>query len=165
MKKNRGVTLIELALVMAILAVIGGAGAVFLRHTFDVWWSTRDVVDIQSSSRAALDEMSTFIRQADETDIIISQDGDSIRFTVGQSEAEWGHSDRGLRYFRSGSRLKRYMKGSTTTLVSGGITDFSVSHSTGPGRFESVNILIEASKGQEISDFSRNIVLRSRMSE
>ena len=164
MKKNYGVTLVELGIIIAILSIISIGGVVFFRHTFEVWWTSRDVIDVHAGAREAMDEMSTFLRQAS-TDTIKIEGNDKIKFTIAKSEQEWGHPDRRLNYFLDSGSLKRYSRGSTTTLVGGGVSFFNITHTTAAARFESVKVELEILKGEEQSSFSRNIVLRGRLSE
>ncbi len=166
MKKDSGVTLIELMIVISLLAIVGAMGYTFFRQTFQTWRQSRDSVDVQSDSRIALDEMSMNIRQASTVTVpspgVIS---DEIVFEIGKSTVDWSHPDLEIRYFKDGSSLNRQMKGMETTLVSEGVENFEILYSTTGARFESVHINLLVGKGDMWNRLTRDVALRMRRIE
>jgi len=115
MEKQKGFTLIEMMIVVALLAVLGYGIVTFFRNTFRVWWQTSQQIDAQQKARVAMDEMTRFIRQAKPvTEIVVSYGG-------GEDPNTWiifTHIDgRKIQYYKSGDSLKRVVDGVTTDLV------------------------------------------------
>jgi len=115
MKKQRGFTLIELMVVVALLAVLGYGIVTFFRNTFRVWWQTSQQIDAQQKARVAMDEMTRFIRQARPvTGIVVDKWGSEAANTM----ITFTHIDgRQISYFQSGDSLKRVVDGATTDII------------------------------------------------
>ncbi len=163
MKKNAGVTLIELMIVIALFSIVGMMGLTFFRQTFQSWNLSRDAADVQSDSRLALDEMSMYIRQA--STVTIPSPGavaDEIVFKISKSTIDWSHSDLEISYFKTSDSIHRRMKGAVSTLVSEGVEDFEVIYSTIDARYESVHIRLLIRKGDMWNRLTRDVVLRTR---
>ena len=80
--KNRGITLIELGIVIIIFGLLGMAAYDFFQNTFRVWWTTKDSVDVHGDSRTAINEISKYIRQASTNPINIGFTKDFIDFEI-----------------------------------------------------------------------------------
>jgi len=115
MEKQKGFTLIELAIVIALLGILGYGIVTFFTNTYRTWWQTSQQIDAQQKARVAMDEMSRFIRQASPVTALVvgeqaGEDPDTmITFT---------HIDgRQFQYYQSGDSLIRVVNGITTNLV------------------------------------------------
>ena len=115
MEKQKGFTLIELMIVVALLAVLGYGIMKFFSNTFRTWWQTSQQIDAQQKARTAMDEMTRFIRQTRPvTGIVVGEqvgedDNTMITFT---------HIDgRQISYYQSGDSLKRVVGGVTTDVI------------------------------------------------
>jgi len=115
MEKQKGFTLIELMIVVALLAILGYGIMKFFSNTFRTWWQTSQQIDAQQKARVAMDEMTRFIRQARPvTEIVVSNWG-------GEDPNTWiifTHIDgRQISYYQSGDSLKRVVDGVTTDVI------------------------------------------------
>ena len=115
MEKQKGFTLIELMIVVALLAILGYGIMKFFSNTFRTWWQTSQQIDAQQKARVAMDEMTRFIRQARPvTEIVVSNWG-------GEDPNTWiifTHIDsRQIQYYKSGDSLKRVVDGVTTDVI------------------------------------------------
>jgi prepilin-type N-terminal cleavage/methylation domain-containing protein len=115
MEKQKGFTLIELAIVIALLAVLGYGIMKFFSNTFRTWRQTSQQIDAQQKARTAMDEMTRFIRQARPVTTIAvgkqagEDDNTMITFT---------HIDgRQISYYQSGDSLKRVVGAATTDVI------------------------------------------------
>jgi len=115
MEKQKGFTLIELAIVIALMAILGYGIMKFFSNTFRTWWQTSQQIDAQQKARVAMDEMTRFIRQARPvTGITVSQQGGEDDNTM----ITFTHIDgRQISYYQSGDSLQRVVDGTTTDLV------------------------------------------------
>lgn len=115
MEKQKGFTLIELMVVVALLGILGYGIVKFFTNTFRTWWQTSQQIDAQQKARAAMDEMTRFIRQASPV----------VNIVVGQQVGEdpntmisFPHIDgRQISYFQSGDSLIRVVDGVTTDVI------------------------------------------------
>lgn len=115
MEKQKGFTLIELMVVVALLGILGYGIVKFFTNTFRTWWQTSQQIDAQQKARAAMDEMTRFIRQARPVSALVvseqaGEDSDTmITFT---------HIDgRQFQYYKSGDSLIRVVDGTTTDVI------------------------------------------------
>ncbi|MEA3507043.1 MAG: prepilin-type N-terminal cleavage/methylation domain-containing protein [Elusimicrobiota bacterium] len=161
--KNRGVTLIEMALVIALSGVLIYGGLKFFRSTFDIWKGTCNSVDVYSDARSAMDEMSRYIRQSSSEAITIGGSNESVQFTINRSTSDWGNSNREIKYFQPSAQaiLRRYMKGSTTTLITEGVDNFHVWYdSETSSRYSFVGATLAVSQGDRSATLSKKIMIR-----
>jgi prepilin-type N-terminal cleavage/methylation domain-containing protein len=115
MEKKKGFTLIELMVVVALLGILGYGIMKFFTNTYRIWWQASQQIDVQQKARAAMDEMTRFIRQARPVTGI----------TVGEQAGEdantmitFTHIDgRQISYYKSGDSLKRVVGGVTTDVI------------------------------------------------
>jgi len=115
MEKQKGFTLIELAIVIALLAILGYGIMKFFTNTYRTWWQTSQQIDAQQKARVAMDEMTRFIRQARPV----------VNIVVGQQVGEdpntmitFPHIDeRQISYFQVGDSLRRVVDGVTTDVI------------------------------------------------
>jgi len=113
MEKKKGFTLIELMVVVALLGILGYGIMKFFTNTYRIWWQASQQIDVQQKARAAMDEMTRFIRQARPVTGI----------TVGEQAGEdantmitFTHIDgRQISYYKSGDSLKRVVGVGTAT--------------------------------------------------
>jgi hypothetical protein len=160
--KNKGITLPELAIVLILAGVLGLGAYNFFKNAFKVWWTTRDSVDVHEDSRTAVNEMSKYIRQASTQPITIGGSNDSVAFEIGKTTTEW-HEDLTIKYFKDGSALKRFMKGSTTTLVSSGVELFYVWFDSGTSSsYAFIGSSLSVTQGDETANLNKTIMLRGR---
>ena len=115
MEKEKGFTLIELMVVVALLAVLGFGIVTFFTNTFKVWWQASQQIEAQQKARVAMDEMTRFIRQARPvTGITVSQQGGEDPNTM----ISFTHIDeRQISYYKSGDSLKRVVDAATTDVI------------------------------------------------
>ncbi|GEM_PF-1472041 len=165
MKRKKGFTLIELLIVIVIMGLIGLGIFRFFRNAFHSFWMSRDRVDVVGQARVAMEEMSTYIRQASDEPIEISPDNERIDFFIERDEGEWFDDDREVSYYREGNSLNRRFGGVSTTLVDSGVDSFYVWYdSSTASRFEVVGASLTITRGDEKSEFDRKIMLRGRRS-
>lgn len=115
MEKQKGFTLIEMMIVVALLGILGYGVVTFFTNTFRTWWQTSQQIDAQQKARVAMDEMTRFIRQARPV----------VNIVVGQQAGEpantmitFPHIDgRQISYYQSGDSLKRVVNGTTTDVI------------------------------------------------
>ncbi len=157
---NRGITMVELGIVIALAGILMYGAIKFFQSTFDVWWSTRDSVDVYSAARSTMDEMSKYIRQSSSEPITIGESNESVLFKINKSTADWGHSNLYIKYFKpdSESVLRRYLKGSTTTLVTAGVDKFYVWFDD--SEYSYIGATLTVSQGGESANLSKKINLR-----
>jgi len=115
MEKQKGFTLIELAIVIALLAILGYGIMKFFTNTYRTWWQTSQQIDAQQKARAAMDEMTRFIRQARPvtTMVVGEQAGEDPNTMI-----TFTHIDgRQISYYQSNDSLKRVVGGVTTDVI------------------------------------------------
>ncbi len=109
MEKQKGFTLIEMMIVVALLGILGYGIVTFFTNTFRTWWQTSQQIDAQQKARIAMDEMTRFIRQARPvTTIVVGQPNTMITFNI---------DGRQMRYFQAGGSLRRMVDGVTTDVI------------------------------------------------
>jgi prepilin-type N-terminal cleavage/methylation domain-containing protein len=114
MEKEKGFTLIELMVVVALLGILGYGIVKFFTGTFRVWWQTGQQINAQQKARTAMDEMTRFIRQASPATIVVgAQAGEDANTMI-----TFTHIDgRQISYYKSGDSLKRVVGGTTTDII------------------------------------------------
>jgi len=112
-KKNKGYTLVELMIVVAILGVIATLGPnIFINITrFERLNSAQR--ETQRGARESLAQINRNIRQANSSTIVVSNEPDQPPY----SSVSFSLADgRSLKYYQSGKTLYVASQGSTTTL-------------------------------------------------
>ncbi len=166
MEKQKGFTLIELALVIALLGILGYAIVTFFTNTYRTWWQTSQQIDAQQKARAAVDEMTRFIRQARPVTAIVvgEQAGEDENTMISFTRID----GRQFQYYKSGDSLKRVVDGTTTDLVPEDLASvFFILDSTGsPTQVDISNLTVETpvTGGQQgsITFPRKRIFLRNR---
>ena len=115
MEKKKGFTLIELMVVVALLGILGYGIMKFFTNTYRIWWQSSQQIDVQQKARAAMDEMTRFIRQASPvTGIAVSQQtGEDPNTMITFTRID----GRQISYYKSGDSLKRVVGGATTDVI------------------------------------------------
>jgi hypothetical protein len=91
----------------------------------------------------------------------IVYDNDAIYFEIGKTTSDW-HTDLTVGYFQDGTDLKRFMKGSTTTLVSGVDIFYVWVDSGSASSYDCVGTSLTVTQGDESFDLTKKIMLRTR---
>jgi len=125
MEKQKGFTLIELAIVIALLAILGLGIVTFFTNTFRTWWQASQQIDAQQKARVAMDEMSRNIRQCANPGAILPAVGASATSIIFVLFDAGGN--RNMVYYRgdsgtgapdpAGTALYRQVDGVITTLI------------------------------------------------
>ena len=168
MKGKKGFTVIEAMLSVILLGLLFVGVVRFFRNTFDVWFESSRQIDIQRKGRAAVDEMTRFIRQssAPVTAItpIIGNTDTKIKFIyMGES------GDRSMKYYQgdkssraedpNGTALFRVIDGNTTTLIADYLDEiYFVHESSYVVNITSMTLI----KRNQVITFNKNIYLRNR---
>lgn len=115
MEKQKGFTLIEMMIVVALLGILGYGIIKFFSNTFRVWWQTSQQIDAQQKARVAMDEMTRFIRQAKPvTGIAVGQQAGEDPNTM----ITFTHIDgRQISYYQSSDSLKRVVNTVITDVI------------------------------------------------
>jgi len=115
MEKPKGFTLIELMVVVALLGILGYGIVKFFTNTYRIWWQASQQINAQQKARAAMDEMTRFIRQAKPvTGIVVGQQAGEDA----NSMITFTHIDnRQISYYKAGDSLKRVVGGATTDVI------------------------------------------------
>ena len=167
MEKQKGFTLIELMVVVALLAILGYGIVRFFTSTFRIWWQASQQIDAQQKARIAMDEMTRFIRQARPvTEIVVSEQAGEDANTM----ITFTHIDgRQMSYFQSGDSLRRWVVGSATTDVIAEDLDsiyFVLDSTTNPTQVDISTFTVQTPEtgGQQgsITFLRKRIFLRNR---
>ena len=168
MKGQKGFTIIEAMLSAILLGLIFVGVVRFFRNTLDVWFESSRQIDIQRKGRAAVDEMTRFIRQS-------SAPVTAIYPSIGITDTKikfiyMGESgDRSMKYYQgdgstraedpNGSALFRVVDGNTTTLIGNFLDEIYFVHESS----YIVNITsMTLTKRDQVITFNKNIYLRNR---
>ncbi len=164
MKRNKGLTIIELLITVALLGIIFALGIKFVKTFFDVWLKSQKEVNVQQTARIAMDEMVRFIRQADEpVSGIYPPSGSS------DTKISFDHVDgRSFKYYRGdsstkaedsgGNALFRVISGVTSTLVDDNVKSIYFVHSSSYiVRIASFTV----SNGEESITLDKNVYIRN----
>lgn len=166
MKKQRGFTLIELMIVVALLGILGYGIMKFFSNTFRVWWQTSQQIEAQQKARVAMDEMTRFIRQARPVaDIVVGEQAGEDPNTM----ITFTHIDeRQISYFQFGDSLRRVVDGVTTDVIPEDLVSISfvLDNPISPTQVDILNLTVQtpAMGGQQGSlTFPRKrVFLRNR---
>ena len=113
MKKNKGFTLTEVMIVVAILGIVGSMGAVLLKNFTRYWRLNNARSSIQRDVRRCLSLMNRNLRQARATTVTIDQ---------ASGQPPWSRisfntiSDDQLIYYQSGTNLQMSVNGTVFNL-------------------------------------------------
>lgn len=166
MEKQKGFTLIELMIVVALLGILGYGIMKFFTNTFRTWWQTSQQIDAQQKARVAMDEMTRFIRQARPVaDIVVGEQAGEDPNTM----ITFTHIDeRQISYFQFGDSLRRVVDGVTTDVIPEDLVSISfvLDNPISPTQVDILNLTVQtpAIGGQQGSlTFPRKrIFLRNR---
>ena len=168
MTNQRGFTIIETMLSAILLGLLFVGVVRFFRNTLDVWFESSRQIDIQRKGRAAVDEMTRFIRQSSAPTTAISP-------SVGNTDTKikfiyMGESgDRGMKYYQgnsstrvedsNGSALFRVIDGNTTTLIGDCLNEIYFVHES--SYVINITSMTLTKRDQNIT-FNKNVYLRNR---
>jgi prepilin-type N-terminal cleavage/methylation domain-containing protein len=115
MEKQKGFTLIELMIVVALLGILAYGIAKFFTNTFGIWWQTSQQIYVQQNARTAIDEMTKFIRQASPvTGIAVGQQaGENLNTMISFTDID----GRKMSYYKSGGSLKRVLNSAISNVI------------------------------------------------
>jgi len=164
MRKHSGITFVELAITIAIVGVIGWGVLKFFRTAFDVWWDTKDSVDIHSAARNAVNEMTKYIRQASTAPIIIGGGNSSISFEIAKDTADWG-SNLTVMFLKDGPALKREFRGVRTTMIDSIDLFYVWLETASASSYDIVGTSLVVSQGGKRVSLNKKIMLRGRRTE
>ena len=118
--KQRGFSLIEVILVIVILGIIVGVGAQFMGTSFQLYFSSRDNLNVDAQARAALERMTRELRAIRPATSLTMTPATQITFTDEAGTV--------VQYILSGGNLLR-----NTQVLAGGVTGlgFEYLNSTG----------------------------------
>jgi len=128
--KNKGFTLIEVTIAIAIFSIIGFSIMKYFKNMFDIWFTINDQVKVQREARTAMDEMSRFIRQSTNpvTGIIPAVGAVStsqISFTYADTTG-----NKAMVYKRLGDALYREADGHSSAIITKGLEDVYFAHTS-----------------------------------
>ena len=163
MKKNKGLTLIELAIVLAVAGMLFYGIITIMKKAFDIWHLSIVNIDIQQKGRAALEEMTVYIRQSSNpvTGIspAIGETDTAISFTYIKDDGNYIP----MKYYKGGDALYRVFNGNTTTLVKSNVESiYFVHESSYVVKISSFTLKRRASTGEESITFNRTINIRNQ---
>ncbi|MDH5173798.1 MAG: prepilin-type N-terminal cleavage/methylation domain-containing protein [Elusimicrobiota bacterium] len=166
MEKQKGFTLIELAIVIALMAILGYGIMKFFTNTYRTWWQTSQQIDAQQKARAAMDEMTRFIRQARPVTALVvgHQAGEDDDTMISFTDV----SGRQFQYFQSGDSLQRVVGGVKTDLIPEDLTSifFILDSTSSPTQVDisTLTVQTQVTGGQQgsISFPRKRIFLRNR---
>ncbi|MBA7510249.1 hypothetical protein ES705_02225 [subsurface metagenome] len=166
MEKQKGFTLIELMIVVALLGILGYGIMKFFTNTFRTWWQTSQQIDAQQKARVAMDEMTRFIRQARPVaDIVVGEQAGEDPNTM----ITFTHIDeRQISYFQFGDSLRRVVDGVTTDVIPEDLVSISfvLDNPISPTQVDILNLTVQtpamgAQQGS-ITFLRKRVFLRNR---
>jgi prepilin-type N-terminal cleavage/methylation domain-containing protein len=165
---NRGFTLVELVVVTAILAIVGGAVAGFLAISTRSYKSVSNEVDLQTEAQVAMNQFQTLLMNA-EAGVNFSEKTIEIYNTQSRYVITWDEDAQRL-YYKEEARKKDEGSGAYTTefqategagsLFAEYVDDFSASVNTVEKTIV-VNISLHFTKGERSYQASEDISLRN----
>ena len=108
--RKKGVTLLELVLVMVIVGIIAGVSSLYIRETVDLYRFMTFRSELVSQSRLALMTMAREIRQLRDNFAVTEAGAGAFRFSDIHETL-----DKTIRYSLSGNQLKRTLYDETGT--------------------------------------------------
>ncbi len=166
MEKQKGFTLIELMIVVALLGILGYGIMKFFSNTYRTWWQTSQQIDAQQKARVAMDEMTRFIRQARPVvDIVVGEQAGEDPNTM----ITFTHIDeRQISYFQFGDSLRRVVDGVTTDVIPEDLVSISfvLDNPISPTQVDILNLTVQtpamgAQQGS-ITFLRKRVFLRNR---
>ncbi|PKM99743.1 MAG: hypothetical protein CVU78_04805 [Elusimicrobia bacterium HGW-Elusimicrobia-2] len=163
LKGRRGMTLIELTIVIAISGILIIGILKLFQTSSDIWTSSLHSIDIQQKGRAAVEEITRFVRQSTSPATGISPaiggTSSSLKFTFLKDTSTFTN----MEYFKSGSALYRVSGNSTSTLIENYVDSIYFKHvSSYVVTIETFTLTKGTGKNQKTLTFERTINLRNR---
>ncbi|MEA2081130.1 MAG: hypothetical protein U9O97_00085 [Elusimicrobiota bacterium] len=162
-KKCAGMNIVELAVVMAISGMLIIGILKLFRTSFDIWSSSLHSIDTQRKGRAAVEEITRFVRQSTSPVTGISPaiggTSSSLKFTFMKDTSTVVN----MEYFKSGSALYRVSDTSTSTLIEDYVSSLYFTHvSSYVVKIETFTLTRGTGKNQKTLTFNRTINIRNR---
>ncbi len=162
-KKHSGMNIVELAVVMAISGMLIVGILKLFKTSSDIWSSSLHSIDIQRKGRAAVEEITRFVRQSTGpiTDIspAIGDTSSSLKFTFIKDTSTLVD----MEYFKSGSALYRVSGNSTSTLIENYVDSIYFNHiSSYVVKIETFTLTKGTGQNQKTITFQRTINIRNR---
>jgi len=157
--KNKGMTLIETIIVVAVsFAIMYGVVKIF-KNIFEIYWTSSDTIALQQKARTALNEMTRFIRQSSapvtNIDPGIGETKDYIQFVYIKDAS----TTKNMKYYKSDRKLLREVDGETSTLIDDYLTSIYFTHiSSYVVKIQTMTL----SKRDETFTFNKTIYIRNR---
>ena len=160
---SAGMNIVELAVVMAISGMLIIGILKLFRTSFDIWTSSLHSIDIQRKGRAAVEEITRFVRQSTNPVTCISPEigstSSSLKFTFIRDTITFIN----MEYFKSGSALYRVSGNSTSTLIEDYVDSIYFNHiSSYVVKIETFTLTKGTGKNQKTITFDRTINIRNR---
>lgn len=125
-KKGRGFTLVELIVTLIVLSVMAFSVMYILTEGFRVWWVNKDLINIRSDSRSAINRIVMEFREAYSGTLT---SGTDFSFTADVSDTG---SLQTVRYYLDTGNLRRQVAGSPSSgnIICGNISSLIFSWSS-----------------------------------
>lgn len=127
LKREAGLTLIELIMVMVIVGSLAGISSMYIKETIDLWNFLSFRSEISSSQRMALIRMSREIRQIDSITL-----AESARLKFDAVELDGAPGTTTIEFFRNaGNELRRVINNNNSgqgNILANAITDLSFTY-------------------------------------
>ncbi|MDO9513168.1 MAG: hypothetical protein Q7J59_00965 [Elusimicrobiota bacterium] len=161
--KYNGMNIVELAVVMAISGMLIIGIIKIFRTSFDIWTSSLNSIDIQRKGRAAVEEITRFVRQSTSPVTGISPaigiTSQSVKFAFMKDTSTVVN----MEYYKSGNALYRVSDTSTSTLIEDYVDSIYFKHvSSYVVKIETFTLTKGTGKNQKSLTFERTINIRNR---
>jgi len=158
-----GMNIVELAVVMAISGMLIVGILKLFKTSSDIWTSSLHSIDIQRKGRAAVEEITRFVRQSTSPITGISPGiggtSSSLKFAFMKDT----NTIVNMEYFKSGSALYRVSGNSTSTLIEAYVDSIYFNHiSSYVVKIETFTLTKGTGKNQKAITFERIINIRNR---
>jgi len=160
---EKGLTIIELFFVLAVSMLLFAGILTIFRTSFNVWNTSLNNINIQQKGRAAVEEMTRFIRQSScPVTNITPLPGTSAAAAISFQYMQSTSNIEAMGYFYSSGALYRVSDGSTKTLVESNVDSIYFHHiSSYVVRIETFTLTKGVGRNQKTLTFERTINIRN----